>query len=210
MPLFVKSSLVLGALPDAQGVRLLSAGSRFISNLIIQVAAWLPMNTVSQAVLDIGLSVKAPTIALNIVHPRPSRWSAIIESIADALHRTGITQDVVPLVPFSEWLGRLEQRSQGADAVDMANIVSVMTLYVHSVTNELFQPAIKLLDFFRGMVTMDEGVRQSGRTDMEVGLATLSTIKSQAASKAMAEVQSIGKDDAQLWVKYWASKGFFN
>lgn len=60
------------------------------------------------------------------------------------------------------------------------------------------------------MTMMDEGVRETGRTDMEVGLATLSTVKSQAASKAMANVEPIGSDCAQLWVKYWITKGFFN
>ena len=60
------------------------------------------------------------------------------------------------------------------------------------------------------MALMDKSVRQSGRTDMEVGLATLSTAKSQAFSKAMAEVKPISADDARLWVNYWLSKGFYN
>ncbi|KAF7965726.1 hypothetical protein HWV62_42156 [Athelia sp. TMB] len=176
VPSFVKSSIALGVLPDAQGV-----------------AAWLPMDVVSQAVLDVALSSQVPTIALNIVHPRPSQWSTIIRTIGDALHHAGVTQEVVPLIPFGEWLGRLEKRSEGADADDMAKM-----------------PAIKLLDFFRGMASMDKSVRQTGRTDMEVGLATLSTAKSQAFSKAMADVKPITADDARLWVNYWLSKGFYN
>ncbi|KAF7973245.1 hypothetical protein HWV62_15753 [Athelia sp. TMB] len=176
VPSFVKSSLALGALPDAQGV-----------------AAWLPVDVVSQAVLDVALSEQAPTLVLNIVHPRPSQWTTIIEAIGHALHRAGVTEMAVPLIPFGEWLGELEQRAVGADADAMARI-----------------PAIKLLDFFRGMAEMDTGVRRSGRTDMEVGLAALSTAKAQAASRAIAEVEPIGADYAQLWVDYWASKGFFN
>ncbi|KZP21519.1 acetyl-CoA synthetase-like protein [Athelia psychrophila] len=176
VPSFVKSSLALGALPDAQGV-----------------ASWLPMDVVAQAVLDVALSEQPPSIALNIVHPRPSQWSTVITSVANALHRAGVADHHLPLVPFKEWFARLEQRSKGADADEMAKI-----------------PAIKLLEFFRGMSAADEAMRTSGRTDREGGMASLSTSKSQAASKSMAEVQPVGVEDAQRWVDYWTSKGFFD
>lgn len=77
-------------------------------------------------------------------------------------------------------------------------------------TSTLIQPAIKLLEFFRGMSAADEAMRKSGQTDREGGMASLSTCKSQAASKTMAEVLPIGVEDAQRWVHYWISKGFFN
>ncbi|KZP21530.1 hypothetical protein FIBSPDRAFT_1044071 [Athelia psychrophila] len=176
VPSFVKSSLALGALPDAQGV-----------------ASWLPMDVVAQAVLDVALSEQPPSIALNIVHPRPSQWSTVITSVANALYRAGVADHHLPLVPFKEWFARLEQRSKGADADEMAKI-----------------PAIKLLEFFRGMSAADEAMRTSGRTDREGGMASLSTSKSQAASKSMAEVQPVGVEDAQRWVDYWTSKGFFD
>ncbi|KZP17473.1 putative aminoadipate reductase [Athelia psychrophila] len=176
VPSFVKSSLVLGALPDAQGV-----------------ASWLPMDVVSQAILDVALSTQSPSIALNIVHPRPSQWSTIITSVANALHRARVADHCLPLVPFKEWFERLERRSKGADADEMEKI-----------------PAIKLLEFFRGISAADEAMRKSGRTDHEGGMASLSTSKSQSASKTMAEVQPIGVDDSQRWVDYWISKGFFD
>ena len=126
VPSFIKSSLALGAFPDAQGVRSQFQLSQSVSNvIIIQVASWLPMDIVSQAILDVMFSSQAPTIALNIVHPRPSQWSSIIQSVADALHRAGVVQENVPLIPFGEWFERLEQRSKGADADEMANIVSL-------------------------------------------------------------------------------------
>lgn len=82
------------------------------------------MNVVSQAILDVALSKQSPSIALNIVHPRPSQWSTIITSVAGALHRAGVADHRLPLVPFKEWFDLLEQRSKGADADEMANIVS--------------------------------------------------------------------------------------
>ncbi|KZP28667.1 putative aminoadipate reductase [Athelia psychrophila] len=176
VPSFVKSGLVLGALPDAQGV-----------------ASWLPMDVVSQAILDVALSKQSPSIVLNIVHPRPSQWSTIITSVANALHRAGVAEHCLPLIPFKEWFERLEQRSKGANADEMAKI-----------------PAIKLMEFFRGMSIADEAMRQSGQTDREGGMSSLSTSKSQASSKTMAKVQPIGVEDAQHWVHYWISKGFFD
>ncbi|KZP22007.1 NAD(P)-binding protein [Athelia psychrophila] len=176
VPSFVKSSIVLGALPDAQGV-----------------ASWLPMDVVSQAILDVALSKEAPSIALNIVHPRPSQWSAVITSVASAMQRAGLTRRRLPLVPFKEWFARLEQRSKGAYAGEMADI-----------------PALKLLEFFRGMAAADVVMRTSGRTDLEGGMASLATSKAQAASQTIAEVQPIGAEDAQRWVDYWISKGFFD
>ncbi|KZP16286.1 putative aminoadipate reductase [Athelia psychrophila] len=176
VPSFVKSSIVLGALPDAQGV-----------------ASWLPMDVVSRAIMDVALSKEAPSIALNIIHPKPSQWSTVITSVASAMQRAGITRRRLPLVPFSEWFERLEQRSKNADANEIAKI-----------------PAIKLLEFFRGMAAADEVMRKYGRTDLEAGVASLSTFKSQAASQTMAEVQPMGVEDSQRWVDYWISKGFFN
>lgn len=60
------------------------------------------------------------------------------------------------------------------------------------------------------MSAADEAMRKSGRTDREGGMASLSTSKSQAASETMAAVQPIGVEDAQRWVDYWVSKGFFD
>lgn len=59
------------------------------------------------------------------------------------------------------------------------------------------------------MAAADEAMRQSGRTDVEGGMASLATTKAQAASATMGAVQPIDAEDAQLWVDYWVSKGFF-
>lgn len=74
----------------------------------------------------------------------------------------------------------------------------------------LNQPSIKLLEFFRGIAAADKVMRKSGRTDLEGGMASLSTLKSQAASETMADVQPMGVEDSQRWVDYWISKGFFD
>ncbi|KAF7980198.1 hypothetical protein HWV62_39287 [Athelia sp. TMB] len=175
VPSFVKSSLTLGALPDARGV-----------------VAWLPMHTVSQAILDVAFAEERPPMALNIVHPRPSSWSYIVQSISDALQHEGVIEEPLPLVPFTEWFDRLEQRSKGADEQEMSRV-----------------PAIKLLEWFRGLSSADALLRQSDCKNIEAGgLVTLSTTKSQMAGSTMAMVRAIGAEDASRWVTYWLFKRF--
>ncbi|KZP33250.1 putative nonribosomal peptide synthetase [Athelia psychrophila] len=176
VPAFVKSSLALGALPDAQGF-----------------ASWLPVNTVSQVILDVAFA-EEPPLALNIVHPRPILWSTVIKHIRDALQRSGLTSQALPLLHFTEWFDALERRSRVADEQGTADI-----------------PAIKILEFFRGMALADAADRNYNRANVEAGgMSSLSTAVCQAASPALREAKPINSEDAELWVRYWVSKGFFS
>ncbi|KZP19768.1 NAD(P)-binding protein [Athelia psychrophila] len=174
VPSFVKSSLVLGGLPGAHGV-----------------VSWLPMDVVSQTILDVAMAEESPSIAMNIVHPRPSSWLAIVGSISDALHIAGITPVRLAITPFTEWFDLLEQRARPASIEEIAKI-----------------PSVKILEFFRGMTIADTAARKSGRAGSEGGNAYFATHKSQAASPAMAQAQPIDQNDAQRWVNYWISKGY--
>ncbi|KAF7968306.1 hypothetical protein HWV62_2396 [Athelia sp. TMB] len=177
VPAFIKSSLALGALPDAQGV-----------------ASWMPVHTVSQVIIDVTFAKESPISALNLVHPKPTSWSTILKYLSDALYHTGVTSHALPLVPFLEWFGRLEQRSKDADEQSMTDI-----------------PAIKILEFFRGSSSADAAIRQTNDSNLEAaGLTTLSTIKCQGASNAMKEAPAIDAEDAERWVRYWISRGFLS
>jgi thioester reductase-like protein len=176
VPSLIKSSLKLGALPDSQGL-----------------VSWLPMHAVAKAILDVGFAEEQPTIALNIVHPRPVEWSTVMRDVSDALLAAKVTSEFLPLLPFGEWFEALEGRAKAADLHDLNSI-----------------PAIKLLDFFRMLSSADAVVRESGRKDMQVGgLAAFSTDKSQAASPTINDLPLVSADDAQRWVGYWSAKGFF-
>ncbi|TFY63083.1 hypothetical protein EVJ58_g3467 [Rhodofomes roseus] len=59
VPNIVKSSLALGALPDAESV-----------------VSWVPMDAVARVVVDVVLGREAPEL-INVVHPRPVEWSAV-------------------------------------------------------------------------------------------------------------------------------------
>lgn len=78
---------------------------------------------------------------LHIYHPRPTPWTQVMEGISEAL--TTVTGGKrLPLVPFSEWLVKLQACSQE----DMTRI-----------------PALKLLSSFRPFGPGDESVRALGQ-----------------------------------------------
>ncbi|KAG1854078.1 male sterility protein-domain-containing protein, partial [Suillus tomentosus] len=91
LPIIVKSSISLGALPEAKG---------FVS--------WIPPHAVSNVILDVAFAEEEPPIAMNLVHPRPTAWKTLMQPIADALVERKVTTYLLPLVPFSEWLEKLE------------------------------------------------------------------------------------------------------
>ncbi|KZP33066.1 putative nonribosomal peptide synthetase [Athelia psychrophila] len=172
VPSLVKSSVALGALPDAHGV-----------------ISWLPMQAVSQTILDVAFAPDAPPIALNIVHPRPVAWSAIMRPLSEALHQHKVTPDVIPLVAFKEWFAMLENSATGADEHDMGRI-----------------PALKLLEFFRRLSAAPMEAESSHELG---GSAAFATVKSEAASSAMRGLARLSAVDAKRWIKYWNAMGIF-
>ncbi|KAF8901181.1 acetyl-CoA synthetase-like protein [Gymnopilus junonius] len=175
VPILVKSSVRLGALPEAVGF-----------------SSWVPMHSVAQTILDIALSEKPTSPALNIVHPRPVTWNSVMGSINDALVQEGVIPNKLPIVDFTTWFSHLESHSRSS---------------LEDVLKEI--PAIKLLDFFRGIVQMDQGIRTQGLEDVEVGgLASLSTDKIQSISQTMKDLPPISHSDASLWISYWKNSRF--
>jgi len=90
LPILVKSSIALGALPDADGV-----------------VSWLPADAVAGAILDVGLLEEENPPALNLVHPRPVQWRFIMETLANTLGNNSH----ISLIPFSEWFELLERHA---------------------------------------------------------------------------------------------------
>ncbi|KAF8974264.1 hypothetical protein BDZ97DRAFT_1772696 [Flammula alnicola] len=111
IPILVKSSLALGALPTASGV-----------------VSWTPMDAVSDSILDLVFYPKRFPSALNLVHSKPIKWNAVIQYIADALARERGMTASIPLVSFQEWVSMLEKRARSSTNEDQANIVS---FYLH-------------------------------------------------------------------------------
>ncbi|KAG6818478.1 hypothetical protein H0H93_004670, partial [Arthromyces matolae] len=108
VPILVKSSLTLGALPSAAGL-----------------ISWLPMDAVSKATLDIAFSSAEIPPAVNIVHPRPIPWIQVIQAFKDVFEQQG---SHLRIVPFKDWLSLLEVRSKKATDADLKAIPALKLL----------------------------------------------------------------------------------
>ncbi|KDR79170.1 hypothetical protein GALMADRAFT_1363110 [Galerina marginata CBS 339.88] len=156
------------------------------------LASWLPMDAVAQTILDVAWSADPSPAALNVVHPQPVSWDTVISSISEALVQEGVTPTKLPVVDFKTWFAQLETYSSNPSEEVLREI-----------------PAIKLLDFFRGTVQMDEAIRQQGVEDVELGgLASFSTEKAKAVSQTMKTLPPIAQSDALMWVRYWKGVEF--
>lgn len=82
---------------------------------------------VAAAVLDVAFAESAPQ-SLNIVNPQRPRWSDVISSIRDTIvEQKSWHQDCLIIVPFVEWVIRLEKKTSAASPEDLVNIVSLLT-----------------------------------------------------------------------------------
>ncbi|KAF8838098.1 putative aminoadipate reductase [Paxillus ammoniavirescens] len=184
LPILVKSGVTLGALPEARGVRFTRQ----------KVVSWLPHYAVSDAILDIAFAEDEPSIAVNLVHPRPVEWASLMKPISSALYRKNVMSELLPLVPFAQWLTSLEERAADTSEDNIRRV-----------------PAIKLLNFMRLLAQGDIATRQSDRSDAEaVGFTELATDVARAVSKTMRDLGPLSSSDVERWVGYWESVGMFS
>ncbi|KAF8879343.1 acetyl-CoA synthetase-like protein [Mucidula mucida] len=156
VPAIVKSSISLGCLPRFHGQ-----------------CSWLPLDVAANAILELCHSIEEIDTA-HLVHPRPRMSSEIFEVIGERLN--------LPLVPYGDWLSKLEARSLQADGEDV--------------------PALKLLDFFRaGLAKEFEGYEAFGIPLLECEVA-------KASSVHVRHAKPITSEDVSAWLGYWTRVGF--
>jgi len=164
LPALIESGIHVACLPEGHGV-----------------VSWLPVDLAARAIID---SHKRMNDTIHIVHPRPTLWNTIMEPAAKSLG--------VPLVPYAEWLARLEH----------------LTSHLFSSSGDNTRVlALQLLDFYR--LGMKNVLRQKGTESMgllpvvvsEKGLQTSATLKGEM-------VQSLGAGDVQKWLDYWRTVDF--
>ncbi|KIJ59312.1 hypothetical protein HYDPIDRAFT_33310 [Hydnomerulius pinastri MD-312] len=112
LPIIIKSSVVLGALPEAYGV-----------------VSWMRTEDVASAILEIAFAKDALPPTLNIVNPRGAPWVDVMGSVRDSMIRQkSLKSNDLPTIPLEAWFNRLEQRAEGASAQDLVNIPAIKLL----------------------------------------------------------------------------------
>lgn len=163
VPIIVKSSLTLKCFPDLEGT-----------------VSWLPMDVTANTIRDIVLSSSPTPEVVNLVHPHPVPWTSIFTTI-----KTVLGTDL-PLIPFPEWVAKVEALSAGAGADDLQSL-----------------PAIKLLSFLKGFGSAREGEERDAG-----GSPKFETTKAETASETLRSAESVNEKCVALWIDYWRKKGF--
>ncbi|KAG8978198.1 hypothetical protein FRB93_011340 [Tulasnella sp. JGI-2019a] len=164
VPLIVRSGQEMGMLPEC-------------ANRI----DWLSVDIAASVILELRHSIHQ---TLHIVHPHPVTWSFVFREFALLLDK--------PLVPFTEWVERLEADAKGSAAMR---------------TN----PALALLEFFKHLddsCRVTESLREDGVWAEEI--ATLSIERSMAGSHSLWSACRITEEDVRRWVHYWKMRGFLH
>ncbi|GBE77884.1 acetyl-CoA synthetase-like protein [Sparassis crispa] len=138
------------------------------------IVAWVPVDTTASALLDMVASATVEPV-LNLVHPRPVPWDSLF---APAAARLG-----VPLVPYAEWLAKLEAAAAAKTAGKSASAREV----------QQHDTAVTLLEFFR-----------AGEFD---GHMRLSTEKAERCSATLAQFRQLDKEDMLKTLEYWGKAG---
>jgi len=73
----------------------------------------------------VAFAEEEPPVVVNIVHPRPTAWNGLVQSIADAMFERKITGILLPLIPFSEWLEKLERSGKNTSEENIKRVVRV-------------------------------------------------------------------------------------
>ncbi|GJE97028.1 acetyl-CoA synthetase-like protein [Phanerochaete sordida] len=161
-PILVRSSVALGCLPELSGP-----------------VAWVPLDAIARNYVEWVLAEGALPALVNLVHPRPTTWNAVLQNVRAELGGE------LPMVSFSEWLARLDSRGEGASRDDLEDL-----------------PALQLLGFFRAFARSDAG---TATVDGPLG-AAFDTEVLVRSSTTMHDLAPLSEAYARAWVKFWSEQ----
>lgn len=139
----------------------------------------------AKSLIDFRLSGKpSSSTIIHLIHPRPTTWLSLAKSIAAELS--------IPLVPFSEWLAKLEQsgKSKTNGSVEVEDLRRI--------------PALRLLPFFKSMSARVEDSPNA------FGFPILACEMAAQLSGTLSDpdIPQLSENDARKWVRYWRKVGF--
>lgn len=168
-PSIVQSAPKLGCFPDDE-----------------RGVVWVPLDVAAQAMVDF-MDTPPHIKVVHLNHPRPVSWHSLAVHVAQAFS--------VPLVPYHEWLAKLEQAALDVSQAESAGSDSRKALQdLH---------AIQLLPFYRGLAANFNVGRLS------VGMFQLDVSQAVAASPTLSDpnVSQLGAEHVKNWLAYWRKVG---
>ncbi|KAL2206734.1 NRPS-like enzyme [Sarocladium strictum] len=129
---------------------------------------WIPVDTMATIIHQLVQNQRSSGSfqVFNLTNPTPSKWIRMLPAILEAW---GTDLDIVP---FAEWVDRLSRETD-------------MEQY----------PALKILDFYRGLAA-EENILESGKIKVQV-------VRAAEVSSAMADLKPIGREALASWIKQW-------
>jgi len=142
-----------------------------------KLVEWIPSAIAVKAVAEMRCSSAQ---IVHLAHPRPVLWSTLFEAFSEILN--------IPLVPFAEWLARLEKSREALATASTEEEAK-------AIRNN---PALQLILFFRDVFSKEA-----------MGLPSLSLDEAKKASETLRNENfcPLSVADVELWVSYWRRTG---
>lgn len=173
LPLIVKSADVLQCVPMSNGV---------------DDVSWIPMDVGARVLLDMATAPKEASAAhavYHIVHPRTASWNALMWAVARRVCDDSLHGHNIDLVPYAEWLARLEASQKTTSAETL--------------------PTLKLLEFYKGVSDLG---KEDASSKEAMGIKRLDTASAERVSEALRNAKRLDEQSAHQWVRYWKDVGF--
>lgn len=163
LPSLIASSRYLGKLPSSLGR--------------METVDWIPSDILGRGIVDLAIgqsgagTERAPgtgALVYHAVNPRETSWASLVETVSSALGASGANVETVPL---GVWLEALRRT-----ASEEGNIT--------------LNPAVKILDFYEGLVAGDR-----------LSMNTEETVR---ASSTLAGLSPVDKVWMENWMKQWS------
>ncbi|GJE88919.1 acetyl-CoA synthetase-like protein [Phanerochaete sordida] len=168
VPIIVKSSAALGMFPHLEGT-----------------VSWIPVDAVSNALVDLIVSDKVLPEVLNVVHPSSVPWSRVFEHIGTQLGQRNLT-----VLPLSDWVRAVEEIAAEGRPENLERV-----------------PAVKILQFLR-KVLHDSSVKPDSSYTEAAGVPEYATANLLAFCPSAASLEPLGEADVRAWMDHWKAQGY--
>lgn len=178
IPTMVRSSQYLGVLPD-------SVSGRTADRDVID---WLPIDTVSDTVIEIGLQSARESgnvRVFNILSPQRTSWQALLPAVVSAMEAAG---KKIKVVSPSDWIAKL--RASAATSMDPNESDESGEKLLAA------NPALRLIGFFSERFGTDTGSGSGLEWD---------TNSAEEASERLRNAEKIDGTMMERWVKQWCA-----